>query len=148
MKENIKIFIIALIIGMVVAFFLSYKFRDDIVFALHPEATIFYVASYSDIDLANNKASTYQNSVIYFNGEIYKVVIGVFYDENVINLMDSYFKDQGLSFLQENISIDSIFLKNIKNLEELIKASDRSYYENINASLLDLFHEYMLKKAE
>ena len=45
MKENIKIFVIALIIGMAIAFFLSFKFQDDVALAINPEVTYFYVGS-------------------------------------------------------------------------------------------------------
>ena len=59
MKENVKIFLIALILGMVVAFFLSYKFQDDVAFAINPKVTLFYVGSYNQIDVAEiNKKET------------------------------------------------------------------------------------------
>ena len=62
MKENIKIFLIALILGMVVAFFLSYKFKEPIAYALNPEATILYVGSYNNIDIATSKQRNYPSS--------------------------------------------------------------------------------------
>ena len=35
------------------------------------------------------------------------------------------------------------FLKSIGNYELLIKTSEKSYYDNINNSLLKLFNEYI-----
>ena len=92
MKENIKIFLIALILGMAVAFALSYKFREPIAFALNQEATILYVASYNNIDTATSKQANYPNSVIYEEEGIYKIVIGIFSDKIVLDLMKSYFQ--------------------------------------------------------
>ena len=146
MKENVKIFLIALILGMAVAFFLSFKFQDDVAFAINPKVTLFYVGSYNQIDVAEEKALRYANSVLYENEGIYQIVIGVYSDPSAIELMSSYFRDQGLSFYQEEIKVDSTFLSDISNYELLIKSSDSSYYESINTSLLHLFDEYIQEK--
>ena len=143
MKENIKIFLIALILGMAVAFALSYKFREPIAFALNPEATILYVASYNNIDTATSKQANYPNSVIYEEEGIYKIVIGIFSDKIVLDLMKSYFQDQGLTFYEEKIKTNSPFLQEINNYELLIKSSETSYYDTLNKSLLNLFNEYI-----
>lgn len=143
MKENIKIFLIALILGMAVAFALSYKFREPIAFALNPEATILYVASYNNIDTAISKQANYPNSVIYEEEGIYKIVIGIFSDKIVLDLMKSYFQDQGLTFYEEKIKTNSHFLQEINNYELLIKSSETSYYDTLNKSLLNLFNEYI-----
>lgn len=143
MKENIKIFLIALILGMVVAFALSYKFREPIAFALNPEATILYVASYNNIDTATSKQANYPDSVIYEEEGIYKIVIGIFSDKIVLDLMKSYFQDQGLTFYEEKIKTNSHFLQEINNYELLIKSSETSYYDTLNKSLLNLFNEYI-----
>ena len=55
MKENMKVFLIALVLGMAVAFFLSFKFSDDVVLAINPQVTYFYVASYNDLEKAKEK---------------------------------------------------------------------------------------------
>lgn len=146
MKENVKIFLIALILGMAVAFFLSFKFQDDVAFAINPKVTLFYVGSYNQIDVAEEKALRYANSILYENEGIYQIVIGVYSDPSAIELMSSYFRDQGLSFYQEEIKVDSTFLSDISNYELLIKSSDSSYYESINTSLLYLFDEYIQEK--
>lgn len=143
MKENIKIFLIALILGMAVAFALSYKFKEPIAFALNPEATILYVASYNNIDTATSKQANYPNSVIYEEEGIYKIVIGIFSDKIVLDLMKSYFQDQGLTFYEEKIKTNSAFLQEINNYELLIKSSETSYYDTLNKSLLNLFNEYI-----
>ena len=143
MKENIKIFLIALILGMVVAFALSYKFKEPIAFALNPEATILYVASYNNIDTATSKQANYPDSVIYEEEGIYKIVIGIFSDKIVLDLMKSYFQDQGLTFYEEKIKTNSPFLQEINNYELLIKSSETSYYDTLNKSLLNLFNEYI-----
>ena len=148
MKENVKVFLIALIIGMVVAFFLSYKFQDQAVFAINPKVTYFYVGTYNSLDVANTKAQNYTSSFVFENNGIYQVVIDVYQDKNVIDLMSSYFLDKGITFYQEELKVDNKFLSDISNYELLIKSSDSSYYESINSSLLNLFREYMSQNNE
>lgn len=143
MKENVKIFLIALILGMAIAFFLSFKFKDQVAFALNPTVTYFYVGSYNSLEVATNLSHSYSNSVVYQDGDIYKVVIGVFSDANVVDLMSSYFEDKNISFDRGSMSVDSSFLREISSYELLIKSSDTSYYESINESILNLFREYM-----
>ncbi len=147
MKENVKIFLIALILGMAVAFFLSFKFKDQVAFAINPEVTLFYVGSYNNEESAQKKAEKYPNSLVYPDGNIYKVIVGVYHDQDVIELMSSYFHDQGYSFYQEELKVDSSFLNEITNYEYLIKSSEVSYYETINRSLLNLFHEYLSQNS-
>ena len=62
--------------------------------------------------------------------------------------MSSYFKDQGISFYQEELKVDSTFLSEISNYELLIKSSDLGYYESINTSILNVFNEYLNKSVE
>ena len=148
MKENVKIFLIALILGMSIAFFLAFKFQDQVAFAINPKVTLLYVGTYNNFDVANEKTLNYTSSFIYENNGIYKVVIGVYQDKEVIDLMSSYFRDKGITYYQEEIRVDSMFLKNINNYELLIKSSDSTYYESINTSILNLFHEYMSQNIE
>ena len=143
MKENVKLFLIALILGMAIAFFLSFKFKDQVAFAINPTVTYFYVGSYNSLDAASKVSQNYPNSVIYQDKDIYKIVIGVFSEDNVVDLMSSYFKDKGISFNRGSMSVDNAFLGEISNYELLIKSSDPSYYESINESILNLFREYM-----
>ena len=143
MKENVKVFLIALVLGMAVAFFLSFKFQDDVVLAINPQVTYFYVASYNDSEKAQQKQEEYANSLIYEDNGIYKIVIGVYQDRGVIALMSSYFSDLGINFYTDEMKVDSSFLREIENYEYLIKSSEATYYESINTTILNLFDEYI-----
>lgn len=143
MKENVKVFLIALVLGMAVAFFLSFKFQDDVVLAINPQVTYFYVASYNDSEKAQQKQEEYAHSLIYEDNGIYKIVIGVYQDRGVIALMSSYFSDLGINFYTDEMKVDSSFLREIENYEYLIKSSEATYYESINTTILNLFDEYI-----
>ena len=85
-----------------------------------------------------NAASKMNND----NG-IYKIVIGIYSKKESIELMSSYFLDLNYNFRTSEIKMNNEFLKSIGNYELLIKTSEKSYYDNINNSLLKLFNEYI-----
>ncbi len=143
MKNNLKVFLIALIGGIGVIYFINYKFPTVITKALAPEATIFYVGAYNDLETALEKQNNYNSAVIYNKEGVYKVVIGIYNKEEVIALMESYFLDKDLTFKESQIKIDNTLLKNMENYELLIKNSNQEYYEGLNNSLLNLFKEYL-----
>ncbi len=144
MKGNIKIFLIALVIGLVVAYFVNYKFDvPTLSYALAPEATIFYVGAYNDADLASVKQNSYDNAVVYKDGDIYKVVIGIYCKDDIKDLMESYFLDQGIIFASSKIKVNNVLYKNMENYELLIKNSTKEYYVGLNNTLLNLFQEYI-----
>lgn len=146
MKQNIKIFLIALGIGMISAFIVCYKIEPTIISnALETKVTYFYVGSYNDITSANNKKSNYTNALIYSSDSIYSVIIGVYNKKESIELMESYFLDKGINFRKKEVKASQELIKAMRDYELLIATSDKNYYENLNKSLLKLFSEYINK---
>lgn len=146
MKQNVKIFLIALGIGMISAFVVCYKIEPTIISnALETKVTYFYVGSYNDITSANNKKSNYNNALIYSNDGIYSVIIGVYNKKESIELMESYFLDKGINFRKKEVKASQELIKAMRDYELLIATSDKNYYENLNKSLLKLFSEYINK---
>jgi len=146
MKQNIKIFLIALGIGMISAFIVCYKIEPTIISnALETKVTYFYVGSYNDITSANNKKSNYNNALIYSSDSIYSVIIGVYNKKESIELMESYFLDKGINFRKKEVKASQELIKAMRDYELLIATSDKNYYENLNKSLLKLFSEYINK---
>jgi dihydroorotase len=146
MKQNVKIFLIALGIGMISAFVVCYKIEPTIISnALETKVTYFYVGSYNDITSANNKKSNYTNALIYNSDSIYSVIIGVYNKKESIELMESYFLDKGINFRKKEVKASQELIKAMRDYELLIATSDKNYYENLNKSLLKLFSEYINK---
>ena len=146
MKQNVKIFLIALGIGMISAFVVCYKIEPTIISnALETKVTYFYVGSYNDINSANNKKSNYNNALIYNSDGIYSVIIGIYNKKESIELMESYFLDKGINFRKKEVKASQELIKAMRDYELLIATSDKSYYENLNKSLLNLFSEYINK---
>jgi len=144
MKQNVKIFLIALIIGMVGAFLVCYKIEPTIISnALETKITYFYVGSYNDLTSASNKKVNFNNAIIYNDNGIYSVLIGVYNKKESIELMESFFLDKGIDFRKKEVKASQELIKKMRDYELLITTSEKSYYENINNSLLKLFSEYI-----
>jgi len=143
MKNNIKIFLIALIIGMATSYIYCTKF-DNTIFtkALESKVTYFFVGSYNNEIEAKNKSNNIANSLIYNDNGIYKVVIGIYKNKDSIELMTSYFNDLGINFYKGELKINNEFIKNLETYEVLIKTSSKDNYANINNYILKSFNEY------
>ena len=144
MKQNFKTFIIAVILGLGICYLVNTKFDKTILTkALESKVSYFYLGSYNDLTKAESKKASFENSIIYNDKGIYKVVIGVYGNKDAKELMRSYFDSQNINFYEDTMRINNEFLKQSEAYELLIKTSDYSYYENINNSLLNLFNEYI-----
>lgn len=144
MKNNIKIFLIALVLGMVASYIFCYKFDNTIITkALESKVTYFYVGSYNNEESAISKKTNYENAIIYNDNGIYKIIIGIYKNKDSIELMRSYFNDQGVNFYQSELKISNEFTKNLESYETLIRTSSKDTYHNLNNYILKLFNEYI-----
>jgi len=144
MRQNIKVFLIALILGASVSFIYC-KYFDNTILGLASDAkvTYFSVGSYSDYLSADAKKASYPGSLIYNQNGIYKVVIGVYTSSEAVELMQSYFGDKGINFTTNETKINKDFKTRAEVYETLIKSGDKDNILNINNSLLKLFSEYI-----
>lgn len=144
MKQNFKIFFIALILGLVASYIYCTNFEDHLtIFAKEETLTYFYVGSYNNLEAATNKKNNYKNAVIYNDNGVYKVIIGSYTKPESISLMRTFFADQGITFWTNELKIKNEYKNKASSYELLIKSSDKTYYDNINNSLLKLFDEYL-----
>lgn len=144
MKQNIKIFLIALLIGIVVTYVYCTKFDNTILTSAKSiTATYFYIGSYNNISEATTKQNSYPTSIIYEDNGIYRVIIGIYTKQESIDLMASYFNDQNINFQISTLKVTNDYLINAENYELLILSGDKEYYEQLNSSLLKVFNEYI-----
>lgn len=144
MKQNIKVFLTALVIGMVCAFLVCYKFDPTIVSrALESRVTYFYIGTYNNEAEALSKQNSYPDSIIYNSNGLYQVIIGVYSNKDTLELMESYFLDNNIVFRKKELKVDNVLLRNMKNYELLITSSEKEYYKDLNNSLLKLFKDYI-----
>ncbi len=144
MKQNFKIFLIALLIGAISSYFFAYKFDNTITaLAKNSYVTYFYIGTYNTLESARNKQTNYPDSLILNDNGIYKVVIGIYSNNDTIALMSSFFKDQGLTFETSTLKVPNNYLKTTTSYENLIKTSDTSLYPSINKSILNVFSTYI-----
>lgn len=144
MKHNLKVFLTALLLGMIASYLFCYKFDNPLLtLAKETKITYFYLGSYNDYESASHKKNSYPTSLIYNDNGIYKIIIGVYSEKESIDLMSSYFWDSGINFQQGELKVPSEFIPKISNYELLIKSSTKKHYEDINNTLLTIFNEYI-----
>ncbi|MCM1053559.1 MAG: hypothetical protein NC483_06265 [Ruminococcus sp.] len=144
MKDKLKVFLSALLIGMIASYLVCYKYNDNLLsLAKEAKITYFYVGTYNNLESATIKKESCENAIIYNDNGLYKVVIGAYSTKESIALMSSFFLDQGVDFEKEEMKVSSEFLKSSESYELLIKNSDETYYYNLNNSLLKLFNAYI-----
>ena len=130
---------VAVIIGIGVALVFNKLDKNIIATALSPSVTYFSVGTYNDLEMAKSKKNNYEEAIIYNDKGLYKVIIGVYSNPDTTLLMRSYFKDQNYTFSEDKMKMSNEFINSIENFELLIKSSDKSYYESLNKSILEVF---------
>ncbi len=144
MKQNLKLFLIALALGMICAFLICYKFDPAIISnAIESKVTYFCVGSYNNERDAKIKQNSFDNAIVFNDNNIYQVIIGVYNNKDTIELMESYFLDNGITFRKKELKVTNELLRDMKNYELLITSSEKSYYGELNNSLLKLFSNYI-----
>lgn len=144
MKQNAKVFIVALVLGAVCSFIYCKYFPDSIMgLASDAKVTYFSVGTYNDKTSADIKKNNYPNAIIYNQDGLYKVVIGIYTSREATELMQSYFSDSGVTYTIGEAKVNKDFKTRAAVYDTLIKSSDKETILSINNSLLKLFSEYI-----
>lgn len=143
MKQNMKVFLLALVMGMIVSYLVCVKFDNPLtILALDSKVTYFYVGAYNTLEEATNKKANYENVYIWNDNGVYKLVLGLYNKKESVDLMASYFTDKRVNFRVGEVNVAAEFIKKINDYEMLIKSSSSTYYDSLNAAILKEFGEY------
>ena len=144
MKKNVKIFILALLMGIIGTIIFTSTFDSTLITnAIEKKAYLLIGGTYTTKEQAEDKLSEYSRGIIYNNNGLYEVVIGIYPDRETKDIMASYFRDNAFTFSEKELKANGTLINNLENFVALIKKSDDEYYESINNSLLQIFKEYI-----
>ncbi len=144
MKKNVKIFILALLMGIIGTIIFTSTFDSTLITnAIEKKAYLLIGGTYTTKEQAEDKLSEYSRGIIYNNNGLYEVVIGIYPDRETKDIMASYFRDNSFTFSEKELKANGTLINNLENFAALIKKSDDEYYESINNSLLQIFKEYI-----
>lgn len=140
MKGYIKVIIIAILIGGLIAFFFYKDIKNEVNALTSQDNTInlFQVGVYKIYDNALNCKNNYDNAIIYEDNGLYRVIIaGVNHVDAKVKL-EAFFTNQNIKYYIKDIKVSSDIVNKINNYElVLIKTDSEDVIMNINKSILD-----------
>lgn len=140
MKGYIKVIIIAILIGGLIAFFFYKDIKNEVNALTSQDNTInlFQVGVYKIYDNALNCKNSYDNAIIYEDNGLYRVIIaGVNHVDAKVKL-EAFFTNQNIKYYIKDIKVSSDIVNKINNYElVLIKTDSEDVIMNINKSILD-----------
>lgn len=145
MKAYVKIFISAIFIGGIFAYFFYKDIKNDVIAITTKknEISLFQVGVFKNLDNAKNFQSNFENSIIYEDNELYRVIIGLSYhEENKIKL-ESLFIEKGITYYLKTIKVNEKLIEELENYEVvIIKSNKEEVMESINKNMLNLLKGY------
>ncbi len=147
MKQNFKVFFVALILGIGISLIYQKYFSDQNILTFAKESTItyFYVGTYNSEEEVKKMALNYANSLIYEDNGLYRLLIGACTNDNCLDLLSSYFNEENINYNKKTIKINNAYIREVQNYELLINTTDKKYYPSIISSILKTLANYLVK---
>lgn len=143
MKKTLIIILIAIISGIAMGFIFYQRFEiKDVVFANEDDSVkAVQVGVFSDLDNAINMRNLY-NGIIVFDENLYRVYIDIIKDNEILKIMENYYKELGINYYLKNIEISSEFSDILDSYEIIFKNQDSSNYQLTIDSILKEYSKY------
>lgn len=145
MKKYFKIILIAVVIGSLIAFFFYKDINNEVKAITNKDETIylFQAGIFKNYENARSFADNFFASIVYQDGEYYRVIIGISYTMDVKVKLEEYFHNKNIEYYLKTCHINKEFIEKIKNYEKiLLKSQKDEVINNIINSTLKLFVTY------
>ena len=114
----------------------------DVVFANEDDSVkAVQVGVFSDLDNAINMRNLY-NGIIVVDENLYRVYIDIIKDNEILKIMENYYKELGINYYLKNIEISSEFSDILDSYEIIFKNQDSSNYQLTIDSILKEYSKY------
>lgn len=145
LKKYIKILLISILFGSILAYFFYRDINKEIKAITKKEEiiTLFQTGVFKDLNNAQKFANTFSSSYIYKDEDLYRVIIAISYhNESKIKLESIYKNDEIEYFLKEE-RVSKELIDKISNYEKIIiKSNKKEVINNVNNSILNIFKLY------
>ena len=143
MKKTLIIILIAIISGIAMGFIFYQRFEiKDVVFANEDDSVkAVQVGVFSDLDNAINMRNLY-NGIIVVDENLYRVYIDIIKNNEILKIMENYYKELGINYYLKNIEISSEFSDILDSYEIIFKNQDSSNYQLTIDSILKEYSKY------
>ena len=140
MKPYIKVLIAAVIIGVFIAFFFYKDIKNEVIAITNnnSEISLFQVGVFKVYDNALNFSESFENSFIYEDNGLYRVIIGAAYHNEAKIKLEEYFTSQNITYYIKEIKMSDSFIEEITNFELILMKTESSEVINsLNKSIMD-----------
>lgn len=140
MKPYIKVLIAAVIIGVLIAVFFYKDIKNEVIAITNndSEISLFQVGVFKVYDNAINFSESFENSLIYEDNGLYRVIIGASYHNEAKIKLEEYFTEQNITYYIKEIKMSDSFIEEITNFELiLIKTESSEVINSLNKSIMD-----------
>lgn len=140
MKPYIKVLIAAVIIGVLIAVFFYKDIKNKVIAITNndSEISLFQVGVFKVYDNALNFSESFENSLIYEDNGLYRVIIGAAYHNEAKIKLEQYFTEQNITYYIKEIKMSDSFIEEITNFELiLIKTESFEVINSLNKSIMD-----------
>ena len=140
MKTYLKIIIIAILIGGLIAFLFYRDIKNEVNALTNKDNTInlFQVGVYKIYDNALNCKNNYDNAILYEDNGLYRVIIAAASSNDAKIRLETFFTNQNIKYYIKEIKVNKDITNKIKNYEiVLMKTNNDDVINNINKSILD-----------
>ena len=112
MKPYIKVLIAAVIIGVFTAFFFYNDIKNEVIAITNndSEISLFQVGVFKVYDNAINFSESFENSLIYEDNGLYRVIIGASYHNEAKIKLEQYFTNQNITYYIKEIKVNERLL--------------------------------------
>lgn len=146
MKKYVKFLLIAIFIGIVLAF-VFYKDITREVRALTKKEeviSLFQVGVFKNESNATNFANTFSSSLVFKDGDYFRVIIAAVYHEEAKKKLEVFFSGEEINYYLKEVRVNKTLIKDVENFEKIILKSDnKEVINNVNNSILSLFRTYI-----
>lgn len=140
MKPYIKVLIAAVIIGVLIAVFFYKDIKNEVIAITNndSEISLFQVGVFKVYDNAINFSESFENSLIYEDNGLYRVIIGAAYHNEAKIKLEQYFTEQNITYYIKEIKMSDSFIEEITNFELiLVKTESSEVINSLNKSIMD-----------
>ena len=140
MKPYIKVLIAAVIIGVLIAVFFYKDIKNEVIAITNnaSEISLFQVGVFKVYDNALNFSEFFENSLIYEDNGLYRVIIGASYHVEAKIKLEQYFTNQNITYYIKDLKVNQDIIDKISNFELiLIKTESSEVINSLNKSILD-----------
>jgi len=144
MRKFLLISLSGVLVGGAFALYMFSNIKETVATVVSEVNTVkaFQIGVFNVYDNALKLKETYSNSLVYQDGDKYRVFLAIYQDEEIINKMEKYYQNNNINIYLKEINTNEIFIEELKKYENLLKeTNDLDTYNMANKNILELFEK-------